>query len=461
MKLTPLEPWIQNKITSNSEHLLTSDLEAYQLEQLRRTIQWGREKSRFYAKHLANAPQDISRLDDIALFPFTTAADLLREGKQFLCVSQSDIYRVVTLDTSGTMGEPKRIYFTRSDQELTIDFFHHGMTTFTEVGDRVIILLPCEKPGSVGDLLAMGLDRLGAVPIRYGPVHDPIHTLNVMQTEKVNGLVGSPVQTLTLARFWQMMGSPSDAKPSQVLLSTDHLPQAILNALESIWGCTVYNHYGMTEMGLGGGVECQARRGYHLREADLYFEIVEPRTGKPVPEGEQGEVIFTTLTRVGMPLIRYRTGDLSRFIPGRCPCGTSLRTLARITRRLDNLITFQKTDAIEVSNVNFTPSLCMADLDEALFPIPQVVNFSALISTQSNDTDLLEITIIVLPNTTKDITNQAHKALESIPVIQNARDAGLLDIQIKMQKFDLSMSGSMVKRVILDRRSRSQIANPD
>ena len=82
MKLTPLEPWIQNKITSNSEHLLTSDLEAYQLEQLRRTIQWGREKSRFYAKHLANAPQDISRLDDIALFPFTTAADLLREGKQ-------------------------------------------------------------------------------------------------------------------------------------------------------------------------------------------------------------------------------------------------------------------------------------------------------------------------------------------------------------------------------------------
>jgi len=217
----------------------------------------------------------------------------------------------------------------------------------------------------------------------------------------------------------------------------------------------------MTEMGLGGGVECQARRGYHLREADLYFEIVEPRTGKPVPEGEQGEVIFTTLTRVGMPLIRYRTGDLSRFIPGWCPCGTSLRTLARITRRLDNLITFQKTDAIGVSNANFTPSLCMADLDEALFPIPQVVNFSALLSTQSNDTDLLEITIIVLPNTTQDITNQAHKALESIPVIQDAVQAGLLDAHIKVQKFDPKVSGSMVKRVILDRRSRSQIANQD
>ena len=90
-----------------------------------------------------------------------------------------------------------------------------------------------------------------------------------------------------------------------VLLTTDYVPEAIVEFVERLWRCTVYNHYGMTEMGLGGGVECQARRGYHLREADLYFEIVNPQTEMPVVEGETGEVVFTTLTRRGMPLIRY------------------------------------------------------------------------------------------------------------------------------------------------------------
>ena len=92
------------------------------------------------------------------------------------------------------------------------------------------------------------------------------------------------------------------------------MPEAIGRVLEERWGCRVYNHYGTTEMGLGGGVQCSARRGYHFREADLFVEIVEPRSGEPVPEGVTGEIVFTTLTRTGMPLIRYRTGDLSRFL---------------------------------------------------------------------------------------------------------------------------------------------------
>ena len=76
------------------------------------------------------------------------------------------------------------------------------------------------------------------------------------------------------------------------------------------------------------------RRGYHLREADLYFELIQPETGEPVAEGEQGELVFTTLTRQGMPLIRYRTGDISRWIPGSCPCGTVLKTLDCVKDRL-------------------------------------------------------------------------------------------------------------------------------
>jgi phenylacetate-CoA ligase len=96
----------------------------------------------------------------------------------------------------------------------------------------------------------------------------------------------------------------------------------------------VRNIYGMTEMVFGGAVQCEARSGYHMREADLYFEIVDPVRGHSVPDGEIGEIVFTTLTRIGMPLIRYRTGDLSRFIPEPCPCGSSLRRLDKIAGRI-------------------------------------------------------------------------------------------------------------------------------
>jgi phenylacetate-coenzyme A ligase PaaK-like adenylate-forming protein len=89
----------------------------------------------------------------------------------------------------------------------------------------------------------------------------------------------------------------------------------------------------MTEMGLGGAMACEERVGYHPREADLIFEIIDPQTGGPLPEGEVGEVVFTTLTRAAMPLIRYRTGDLSRWIPGNCPCGSVLKRLDRIADR--------------------------------------------------------------------------------------------------------------------------------
>ena len=184
---------------------------------------------------------------------------------------------MVTLDTSGTTGNPKRLFFTRADQELTIDFFHRGMTTFTDAGDRVLILLPGQTPGSVGDLLATALHRFDAVPIKYGPVVDPDDVLRVIRREAISVLVGVPVHLLALARRDPTLQIKS------VLFATDHVPDPIRAELERAWGCQTYDHYGMTEMGLGGGVECAARRGYHLREADLLFEIVNPFRYVPAP----------------------------------------------------------------------------------------------------------------------------------------------------------------------------------
>ncbi len=196
----------------------------------------------------------------------------------------------------------------------------------------------------------------------------------------------------------------------------------------------------MTEMGLGGGVECQARRGYHLREADLYMEIIDPINGRTVSEGEYGEVVFTTLTRRGMPLIRYRTGDISRFIPGDCPCGTVLRTLEKVRSRISN--------RVDLGNGH---CLTMADLDEALFPIDGVWNFTASLSREGK-MDHLHVEVWGTGETKVQVVQQA---VEAIPEVQAARESGRLEVVSMMQKegpFELS---GPAKRMIVDRRTPS------
>ena len=121
----------------------------------------------------------------------------------------------------------------------------------------------------------------------------------------------------------------------KILLSTDYVPEILIKEITDKFHCRVFTHYGMTEMGYGGGVECEALNGYHMREADFYFEIINPDTGKRVEEGQYGEVVFTTLTREGMPLIRYRTGDIACFSSEPCVCGTFLKTMGRVFGRID------------------------------------------------------------------------------------------------------------------------------
>lgn len=429
--LTPLDRWVAAKIGAAGGPASAGALAAYQLARLRDTLRLARDKSPFYRRRLADAPEDLASLRDLTALPFTTAADIRDAGLQFLCVSQDQIQRVVTLDSSGTTGNPKRLYFTRDDQELTVDFFAVGMATFTRPGDRVLILLPCQRPGSVGDLLAIALERLGARPIRHGLVHDVGETLAVMRRERADGLVGVPVQVLALAAY----GAGPALKSA--LLTMDHVPDAILRRVEAAWGCTVYNHYGMTEMGLGGGVECAARRGYHLREADLLFEVVDPRTGAPVAEGETGEIVFTTLTRRGMPLIRYRTGDIGRFLPGPCPCGTTLKTLARVTHRADG--------EIRIGDSTFT----LADLDEALFALPDVLNFTATVERDERDT--LRIGLAALDGHAETLISAAQAALGTIPAIEWSRARGELDVAVTVQRTGYSLAGPH-KRTIQDLR---------
>jgi phenylacetate-coenzyme A ligase PaaK-like adenylate-forming protein len=257
-----------------------------------------------------------------------------------------------------------------------------------------------------------------------------------MSGEKIDGLVGIPVQVLTLARQ-----SRGKAAPRSVLLSTDYVPKALMEELTRIWGCEVYTHYGMTEMGYGGGVECRARYGYHMREADLLFEIVDPKTGIPVKEGECGEVIFTTLTRLGMPLIRYRTGDLSRFLPARCPCGTVLKTMAAVKGRL-------------ASQLELEPGmvLMMADLDEALFPIRDLIDFSAELTCR-HGRDRLEITATLLAGGDEGRVEELRKALNGIALLRSLTKEGKLELGVTVRKGSPQPLDGSTKRTLTDRRN--------
>ena len=429
MNITPLEPWINRKIGQPQPELTRPGLEAWQLARLNETLALARARSPFYRKHLAGMPESLGSLAELAHFPFTFPADIRRSPLAFVCVSQDEIQRVVTLQSSGTTGEPKRIYFTADDQELTIDFFGVGMSTFTRPGERVLILLPGETPGSVGDLLRMGLERLGMQPILHGPVRDPQGTLEVMHTSRVDCLVGSPTQILGLALRWK----PGMYKPRSVLLSTDHLPAAIVQQLVEIWGCGVFDHYGATEMGLGGGVECEAHRGHHLREADMFFEVVDPQTGVPLPEGSYGEVVFSTLTRRGMPFIRYRMGDRSRFLAGDCPCGTKLKTLEKIRGRFGWFFPIGPE------------MLRLPDFDEALFAIPGLLNFSMTLSGEPGQEDLaIEIQML----TDQDAAALIEQALETIPVTRK------LHITTRCHH-NPAETGSILKRIIIDKRGQN------
>ncbi len=379
--MTPLENWIADKTGIQGRPDLFR-LREYQLKKLRQTLGYVLANSRFYKERLAGvSPGSVQSMADITRLPFTYPEDLAKRGSDFLCVSPRDIGRIVTLSTSGTTGSPKRIYFTEEDQELTVDFFHHGMTTFTDASDRVMIFMPGSTEGSVGDLLKKGLARFGCQAFVYGPVRDYADALESLLSEKITSIVGIPSQMLTLSRYKSDVISAEAIRLKSVLLSADYVPRATSEYISSVWGADVYGHYGMTETGLGGGVECRARDGYHMREADLLYEIIDPTSRLPVSDGEWGEIVFSTLTRRGMPLIRYRTGDRSRFLTTSCQCGTVLRRLDRVSGRI--------AEAVCLTNGQ---TLSITQLDEILLSQPEVLAYKAELENKDG-LDILTVTV--------------------------------------------------------------------
>lgn len=363
--VTPLDRWIQQKTGGSSARPLTRrDISRYQLRGLYDIIAYVRRRSSFYKQHFRGVSENPLRsLKDLQSCPFTTADDIRRDPFRFLCVSRDEVARVVTLNTSGSTGFSKRFFFTEQDLELTIDFFHHGMSVMARPGRTVMIFMPGESPGSVGDLLARGLARMNVNAIRHGPVYDVEVAIREIAGCGAHCLVALPVQALSLVRRPEF-GRIPPGQIKSVLLSADYVPGPIIREIENKLHCRVFQHYGMTEIGYGGAVECAALSGGHYREADLYMEIVDPESGNPLQKGEWGEIAVTTLTRRAMPLIRYLTGDIGRFIPEPCPCGTVLERLDKVRGRKNGQITLSGGGAIS-----------LPALDETVFQIPEVLDY--------------------------------------------------------------------------------------
>ncbi|MDR3370929.1 DVU_1553 family AMP-dependent CoA ligase [Rhodoferax sp.] len=416
----PLDAWTAAKLGCRAASFSRTELRDYQTMRLRETITWAKQRSPFYQRLLEDFDESaLISLDDLQQLPFTTDEDIRLNAPPLLCLSQSEISHVVTLNTSGTSGQPKRLFFTANELEATTDFFHHGMCLLAHPGDRVLILFPNERPGSVGDLLAKALRRLGATPIMAGWPQDPAATAALLRREQPDVVAGTPVSMLAVARHSVATGLPP-IRIQRVLLSADHAAASVRRGLTALWGCEIFEHYGMTEMGLGGGVDCTAHAGYHMRESDLLIEVVNPSTGTTVADGEIGEVVFTTLTRRGMPLIRYRTGDLSRLLPGTCACGSPLASLERLHRRVRGGI-----------RLDGAGELSMAMLDECLLNMDGIADFNA--TYRHGTPDVLELEITAVSGHAIDAARlqaAARAALENMTPVASARSTQSLSLQV-------------------------------
>ncbi|MGN0703880.1 MAG: DVU_1553 family AMP-dependent CoA ligase [Lentihominibacter sp.] len=335
-----LDIWTARKISGDPERTDFSreELDEYTEGKLRETVRYAVENSVFYREKFSRvSADDSSFMEYFRNLPFTTSEELRNRGMDFLCVSPGQISRIVTLDTGGSTGEPKRVHFTEEDQQLTVDYFENGMQLLVDCSDKVLILMPAKMPGSIGRLLSEGLRNFGADTVDYGLPETEAEMqplLELMKEQHVTSVVALPTHMRMLAEHAaKEADSDSGCVLKNVLLSAEYVPEDTVKLIRDVFGCTVYEHYGMTEMGLGCAVSCGQGEGYHVRECDLYIEIIDPETGETVPDGQPGEVVFTTLTRKGMPFIRYRTGDHSRWITDECQCGSRLKRLDKVGPR--------------------------------------------------------------------------------------------------------------------------------
>ena len=316
-----------------------------QLEKLNAVLKREKARGGFYK----NLPAHLNSLAELQTLPFTTEEDLAHNAPGLLLCSQAEIRRILSDATSGTTGTAKRVFYTEGDLAGTTELFAAGLGELVFPGGVTMICFPFSGPNGLGELISEAVTRLGAHPLKLGAGLTYGEYASVLEAERPDSFVGMPVQLLSLLR---VCGRGSLRR---ALVSGDACPPAVIRACEELLGSRLFPHYGSREMALGGAICCPAHEGMHLRENHVIAEIIDD-TGRPLPPGQVGELVITTIGMEAMPLIRYRTGDYTRILPGPCPCGSEVLRLDTVTRK---------------------GAFPLAALDEKLFSLPFVADYRA------------------------------------------------------------------------------------
>ena len=320
-------------------------LDALQLRKLNTVLKREKARGGFYR----DLPEHLDSLDELQKLPFTTEEDLAQNAPGLLLCSQAEIRRILSDATSGTTGKAKRVFYTEGDLEGTVELFTAGLGELILPGSVTMICFPFSGPNGLGELIAEAVTRLGARPLKLGSGLSYSEYAAVMEREQPDTFVGMPVQLLSILR---VCGRGSLRR---ALVSGDACPPAVIRECEALLGSRLFPHYGSREMALGGAICCPAHEGMHLRENHVIAEIIDD-AGLPLPPGETGELVITTIGMEAMPLIRYRTGDYTRILPERCPCGSEVLRFDTVARKSGRRL---------------------AALDEMLFSLPFVADYRA------------------------------------------------------------------------------------
>ncbi|MDX9981458.1 MAG: phenylacetate--CoA ligase [Lentisphaeria bacterium] len=361
-------------------------LEALQLERLRATMTQA-AKSPYYGAKFAEqgiAPQDLTDISRIRGLPFTTKEDLRGHFPYgFLTVPRTDLVRLHC--SSGTTGNPTVIFHNRHDLASWANLVARSLYAAGARPHHVFQNI-CGYGLFTGGLgFQYGAECLGmlTIPAAAGNSRRQIKLMQDFGTNVVHAIPSYLTRLYDV--FVELGVDPvKDTQLERLVIGAEPHSEETRRRIEGLFGVKAFNSYGLSEMnGPGVAFECEHQNGLHIWEDCFVVEIVHPETLEPVAEGEVGELVLTTLDRQAMPIIRYRTRDLTRFLPGTCACGRTSRRIDRITGRSDDMFIIRGCNVFPIQ------------VEKVLMEIPQVGNDYVIVLETKEDNDQMTIEVEV------------------------------------------------------------------
>jgi phenylacetate-CoA ligase len=416
-------------------------LEALQLERLQRTVALAYEKVPFYRKRLDEAgvgPDSIRSLEDVEKIPFTTKDDL-RSNYPFgmFAVPMHDIVRIHA--SSGTTGQVTVVGYTAHDIETWSVLLARTLACAGGTADDIVQV--CYGYGLFTGGLGVhyGVERLGAtaIPMSGGNTKRQI---TVMVDFGSTILASTPSYALYMAEVAAEMGiSPDQLKLKAGVFGAEPWSESMRTEVERGLGVKAIDIYGLSEV-IGPGVasECMEQRGLHVFEDNFIVECIDPETGKRVPDGENGELVFTTINKEGIPVLRYRTRDVSNLMAEECACGRTMKKMRRVFGRTD--------DMLIIRGVNVFPS----QIEQVLGDIEGTEPHYQLVIDRQGTLDTVQLEVEVNERVFSDEVRGLERIRKEVARELNSQLGVTMDVKLVEPK-TIQRSEGKAQRVI-DRR---------